>query len=71
VFRALYRELGAGVQVAPDLGWSRFAERVSVCIVPAVHMDLVRAPQATQVAAEWQASLQGTPVRTLQQEATP
>ncbi len=58
VFRALYRELGVGVQVDPDLGWSRFAERVSVCIVPAVHMDLVQAPQAETVAARWTEELQ-------------
>ena len=58
VFRALYQELGVGVQVDPNLGWSRFAERVSVCIVPAVHMDLVQAPQAETVAARWTEELQ-------------
>lgn len=53
VFRALDREYRAGVRVASDLGWSRFAEQVSVCGVPSLHSDLVRFPQASLVAATW------------------
>jgi amino acid adenylation domain-containing protein len=64
VFRALNREVGPGALIANDLGWSRFAKQVSVCGIPSAHIDLVQAPQASIIAAEWAAGLRartGTP----------
>jgi thioesterase domain-containing protein len=57
VFPAVDRAPGHRTPIAPDLGWSRFAKRVSVCAIPADHLGLVRAPHASTVAAKWTAEL--------------
>ncbi|MGA8890604.1 MAG: amino acid adenylation domain-containing protein [Anaeromyxobacteraceae bacterium] len=57
VFRALDRPPGARIPVGPDLGWSRFAERVSVCDIPSNHLELVRPPHSATVASRWSADL--------------
>jgi amino acid adenylation domain-containing protein len=57
VVRAFHRELNDRTAAAPDLGWARRAGDMEVCVIPSVHMDLVRAPHSATVAARWTAGL--------------
>jgi thioesterase domain-containing protein len=59
VVRAFHRALSDRTPVSPDLGWARRAGDVEVCVIPSVHIDLVRAPHSATVAARWTAGLPG------------
>ena len=63
VFRALHRAREARTPRAPDLGWSRFATRVSACVLASDHLGLVHQPQASEVAARWIAEVEARGAR--------
>ncbi len=53
VARATRQSYRAGVRLPPDLGWSRFAERVFTIDVPSDHVAMLRDPHAGALAARW------------------